>query len=45
MFERLITQLSTAEDEEEEDEEIYGEIPDKYLDAIMGTVLFCLFSS
>lgn len=39
MFERLITQLSTAEDEEEEDEEIYGEIPDKYLDAIMGTLM------
>jgi len=40
----LITQLSTAEDEEEEDEEIFGEIPDKYLDPIMGTVIIFLFS-
>lgn len=37
-FEALIQQLSNAKKEEEEDETIYGEIPDQYLCSIMGTV-------
>jgi hypothetical protein len=44
-FEALILQLSNAKKEEEEDETIFGEIPDQYLCSIIGTVIHVLFSS
>ena len=37
-FEELITKLASAENEDE-GEEIYGEIPEKYLCQLMSTVL------
>ncbi len=37
----MISKLATAVNEEE-DEEIYGEIPEKYLCALMSTVIFVL---
>jgi hypothetical protein len=43
-FEALIYQLSTAKKEEEEDETIFGEIPDQYLCNIIGTVQIGLHS-
>ncbi len=36
-FEELISKFASAENEEE-DEEIYGEIPEKYLCQLMSTV-------
>ena len=43
-IENLIVKLSKAAEMEEEDEEIYGEIPDKYLCELMQTVRVSLFS-
>ena len=43
-FEALISQLSNAKKDEEEDEAIFGEIPDQYLCSIIGTVTKVLFS-
>jgi len=37
-FEDLINKLATAENEEE-NEEIYGEIPEKYLCGLMSTLM------
>ncbi len=40
-FENLISKLATAVNQEE-DQEIYGEIPEKYLCALMSTVYYLL---
>lgn len=44
-FENLINRLATAKMEEIEDEEIFGEIPEKYCCSLIGSVSLPLFSS
>lgn len=40
-FEKLINKLATAKKEEIEDDEIFGEIPEKYCCGLIGSVNYC----